>query len=271
MRNSWPPMLARRASVNNGRLPECGLLLFSGAGVSVPAGRREGARPDFKKGYKMIYRRQGMNRAASGTVFGSAMALAAVLALALTPSGSTGDDQGLAFYGMVEAVHRDAGGSMISSNVVHNRVVDSGEEHIIDLIFKTGNSYPADNERLNTICITDTDQSAVTETLLSGQVSPSPAFIAGGIFETCIEVSVVNDTDDSIAVMGPEEFVGGTHAAAGSTVRVVAICHNAGDSLDTCENAGALLFSAIPLTDTVLNDGETLDITYTFDASSETT
>ena len=76
--------------------------------------------------------------------------LAVLLVLMLTPSGVGDSNTTLGVYGIAELTKRDVTGNEVFSHIIHNRLVDSGEQAIIDELFGTGNYGPA-----NWICITD--------------------------------------------------------------------------------------------------------------------
>ncbi|ABK77843.1 hypothetical protein CENSYa_1219 [Cenarchaeum symbiosum A] len=207
-----------------------------------------------------------MKRGIAGAAIGSV----AVLALMLAPSGvMTGQNTAEPrFYGMVEAIERDSSGQVTSSQAVHNRLLDAGEDLIIDSVFRTPTSGAplAANERINRICLSNTNSSIMEDSALAdlGIASSNE-----GTSGPCLRIDGnVDVSDDNIATLGPLNFTGGVSIAVDTAITAVVICANAtGPSNSTCANGTA--FAAVPLSST-LADMAMLELTYTFNVSSNT-
>ncbi|ABK77420.1 hypothetical protein CENSYa_0787 [Cenarchaeum symbiosum A] len=201
--------------------------------------------------------------------------LAAILAvLAFVPAGaqSTEDAQ---FYGMAEIVLRD-GDEILKSQTVHNRLVDSGEQFILNSVFKTSASAITEQTRIDTICLSSTDVGAANEDDLSGTYSQP---VSGSAGDPCKEIGN-EDVNTEVITPGPGEPGYGTATLGpirwqniediGETgfIRGALVCIATGDTaFDSCGDLGTL-FAAVDTDDINPTGDETVDITYVFDISS---
>jgi len=193
-------------------------------------------------------------------------ALMGVLAMMIIPGNLDTTESEFAFYGAATMVQKDAFGQEIFSQTVHNRVVDSGEEFLLDAVFQDGGVDVADNVQIGSICISDAASPVIAEGEAASDFDGD-----NGMTETnCMEDTTVT-TSGGTAVIGPLQFTcGGTNCADDDVITMIGICQNdASDDGDfnNCATEG-ILFALIDVTDTTLATSETVDITYTFDISS---
>ncbi|ABK77661.1 hypothetical protein CENSYa_1030 [Cenarchaeum symbiosum A] len=200
--------------------------------------------------------------------------LAAVLALAIMPSEGE-VIEGAQMYGMAEIVQRDASG-IVLSQVIHNQVLDDGEELILHAVFDTDQDPLGSSQRVSVLCPTN---EAFDETTSANLLGPRSSILmsSGNTCRADSSVGIVNGT----ATIGPIDFPFETSGFNSGTVQIgsnffdhipintVAVC--ARDAINTaditCNNSGNV-FAAIDTSGVQFRDGDTLTITYTFDISS---
>jgi len=186
--------------------------------------------------------------------------------LMVLPIGIDNTQDEAKFYGAVHLVIRDAAGNDVFQQIIHNRLLDTGENYIINQTFVGGGAPLADNTQMSAICVTDVTTVAETDTAAS--FSGANNGLTG---TNHCHTTVPNIPNDGTVVLGPETFTGGTDIGAGETIRSIAICaDNAGADYTDCDQAAsnAIAFAAIVTSAVQLGNGETVDITYTFDLSS---
>ena len=187
-----------------------------------------------------------------------------VLAMMVIPGSMGSYENDLTFYGAATMVQKDANGQEIFSQVVHNQVVDTGEEFLLDQTFQDGTTS-ADNVQIGSICISD-------GTITVGETQTAANFdTANGITETNCKEDTTVTTSGGTAVIGALQFTcGGTNCADNDTITGIAICQNDADDdgdFNNCATEG-IMFAVVDTTDTTLAASETVDITYTFDITS---
>ena len=195
-------------------------------------------------------------------------ALMGVLAMMIIPGNLDTSESEFAFYGAATMVQKDAFGQEIFSQTVHNRVVDTGEEFLLDQTFSDTVTV-ADDVQIGSICISDAGSPVIAEGEAASDFDGD-----NGMTETNCKEDTSVTTSGGTAVIGPLQFTcGGTNCADGDTITMIGICQN--DTTDdndfnNCATEG-ILFALIDVTDTTLAASETVDITYTFDISSSGT
>lgn len=174
------------------------------------------------------------------------------------------------FGGFATVVVKDACGDIISKQTVHNRVVDQGEDWMIDELFKEGTAgESADADQLATICLsaevgfTDTSE---TETAALFDTDDG---LAGNNCISDASVSVASQ----IATIGALTFDAPTHVPNDTVVTGIGICQGAAATpFNQCQDAQAasagILWSQINIADVTLPNLATVDITYNLDVSS---
>jgi len=196
------------------------------------------------------------------------LGLMSVFAMMIIPGNFDTVNNELVFYGAGTITQFDKDGYEVFSQTIHNRVVDEGEDFIIDASFQDGSTDVADNVQFGSICISDDPTITIAET------ETAALFDAGNtITETNCKEDTTVVTTASVATVNPAVFTcGGTNCTDGDSINGFAVCQNdVTDDLDflNCATEGVML-AVIDSADTVLNAGETLDITYNFDISSGT-
>ena len=187
--------------------------------------------------------------------------------LMIIPAGVDNTQEEAKFYGAAHLVVRDVAGNEVFEQTIHNRLLDVGENQIIDQVFTGGAALVADVDQISAICVTDVV--AVAETDLASTFSGANNGLTG---TNHCHVTTPTHPNDGTTQLGPETYTGGVDIGNDQTIRSIAICSNngvAGDYVD-CANAGAnaIAFAAIVTSAVQLAATETVDITYTFDLSS---
>jgi len=177
----------------------------------------------------------------------------------------------LVFYGAGTITQFDKDGYEVFSQTVHNQVVDTGEDFLIDQTFED-TVTTADNGQIGSICIFE-GTPTVAEGTNAATFDAANTIAAGN--DNCKEDNTVT-TAASIATINPAVFEcdgAPNNCDVGDSIDAFGVCQNdVTDNLDfeDCLTEG-ILFAIIDSADTVLNAGETLDITYNFDITSDFT
>lgn len=183
----------------------------------------------------------------------------------LTPAGMDNTQEEAKFYGAVHLLVRDAAGNEVFSQTIHNRLLDTGENYIIDQAFTGGATDVADTDQISAICVSD--QNTVAEADTAASIAGANGLTGGN---HC-HFTVPTHPGDGTTVLGPEVFTGGTDIGATEIINSIAICsNNAGADYAECNSPGTnnIAFAAIVTSAVQLGATETVDITYTFDLSS---
>ncbi len=200
-------------------------------------------------------------------------ALMGVLAMMVIPSNVSVDSSNPTLYGAATMVIKDAAGQELLSQIVHNRVVNEGENFLTWQTFYNATS-PTDGERIGAICISD---DAVTTGIANYENHNATGFDTRNTLTlnsgNC-KTDLTNMTSVSTAIIQPAAFDAPTNLANGETIRSIGICQadTGSGTYNACVNGNAadtgILFAFIDTNDVTLNSGETVDITYTFDITS---
>ena len=187
--------------------------------------------------------------------------------LLVLPVGIDNTQEESIFYGAVHLVVRDAAGNEVFQQIIHNRLLNAGENYIISQTFVGSGEPLADNTQMSAICVTDVTTVAEGDT--AGTFSGGNNGLTG---TNHCHTTVPDIPNDGTVVLGPETFTGGIDIGATETIRSIAICSDnagGGDYAD-CDLAAsnAIAFAAIVTSAVQLGNTETVDITYTFDLSS---
>jgi len=200
------------------------------------------------------------------------LAMFGVFAMMVLPSGIDATQDEIVFWGHATIEHLDANGDVIMTQTVHNRLVDTGETFLLNQGFDDGTLQTDTEELVNSICVTAEASFADTsETTTASSFDTADTFTA----TNCVtDDSVDTSTTQGTAVIGPLTFDTANLDAAGETITGIGVCQgvtaNNNDFADCATgNGGAgILFAQVNVTDTTLNTGETVQITYTFDLRS---
>ena len=197
------------------------------------------------------------------------LGLMSVFAMMIIPGNFDTVNNELVFYGAGTITQFDKDGYEMFSQTIHNQVVDTGEDFLIDQTFEDATDG-ADDVSIGVICISDDATITVAET------ETAALFDTGNLIteNNCKEDTTDVVTTGSIATVNPPTFTcGGTNCADGDIINGFAVCQSRtatdADFLD-CATAG-VMFAVIDSAPTTLNAGETLDITYNFDITSGST
>ena len=200
--------------------------------------------------------------------------LLGLIAVMVIPSAVSTDTAPMMLYGTANVELANADGNVVFAQTVHNRILDSGEEFIIDQVFDTGTTALTGDSRVSSICLVGTSgtwfdasgDASVPEGLTTAQVD---ANIATGT-APCIDVDDVDDDTTSTAIL-TGTFTAGTEVAVNSDIGGVAVCANGGDTATCSANSGMAL-AAVNFADQNMGaSGSTLAVTYTFDATTPST
>jgi len=194
------------------------------------------------------------------------LGLMSVFAMMIIPGNFDTVNNELVFYGAGTITQFDKDGYEMFSQTIHNQVVDTGEDFLIDQTFEDGVDG-ADDVSIGVICIGDQGTVTVAEAEVALDFDTD-----NGITENnCKEDTTDVVTSGSIATVNPPTFIcGGTNCADTDTINGFAVCQSrTATDLDfnNCGTAG-IMFAVIDSSPTQLNAGETLDITYNFDITS---
>ena len=188
--------------------------------------------------------------------------------LMVLPAGMDNIQEDGKFYGAANLLVRDTSGNELFQQTVHNRLLDTGENYIVTQTFVGGGDPALDNTQMSAICVTNVTTVSETDTAATFSF---PANTLNGT-NHCLRTTPDLKGDGRV-VLGPQTFVGGTNIGPTETIRSIAICSNngvAGDYQD-CIDGGVnnIAFAAIVTSSVQLGVSETVDITYTFDMSSD--
>ena len=203
---------------------------------------------------------------------------------------SKGPEHRVAFGGIAVVAHRDADGSVLGTQAVHNRLLDAGEAYILRQVFMDGQS-DADTAQIGAICLS-ADDTPIIEGLdaatftanhemdadtVAGGGGGTDSTIAASDTRECLTDADV-DSSGQIATVGPLTFTANNTASPDASrsnwkpsvpIKMIGVCQGfAGASAESCT---APLFAAVDISDVTLNVDETLTVTYTFDMSSNST
>ena len=185
--------------------------------------------------------------------------------LMVIPAGMDNTQEEAKFYGAVHLLVRDAAGNEVFSQTIHNRLLDTGENYLIDQAFTGGVADVADANQISAICVSNQNTVAEGDTAVS---------IAGANTLTLgphCHFTVPTHPGDGTTVLGPEVFTGGTDIGVSEIINSIAICsNNGGADYAECNSPATnnIAFAAIVTSAVQLGAAETVDITYTFDLSS---
>lgn len=205
----------------------------------------------------------------------TSIGLLTVLTMALIPGSISLSADDAKFYGAAEMVLYNIQGDEKFRQTVHNQLVDSGETFLLIGAFADGTAAVADSLNIGTICVTDatltideTDDAAVFQTSNT---------LDGNALSNCIESTGVTYLS-GVATLGELTFTAGSagNIPATSTINGIGVCQNTGSDHAGCSGAAdgsgtSVLFAEVVTSSVTLADGESVDITYTFDISSSST
>lgn len=201
------------------------------------------------------------------------MGLLGLIAILVIPAGTQSmTNDGFNLYGQATMTYHDAFGNEMLSQTVHNQLFDQGEDFILANTFTGITDIGTDATQIGAICLTTaTAAESYAETVTHIVFNTDHDAAEGGSDDenNCrTDGTVTNSTQ--IATIGPLTFQAGSgtdNLFAGSTIEAIGICE--ADSGDA-DNRGCddTLFAVVDTSDVTLANGETVDITYTFNLQS---
>ncbi len=177
-------------------------------------------------------------------------------------------------YGAATIVAHDAYGNEIFSQTIHNQLFDQGEQFIINQAFTDIGVDVSDIFQIGAICL-----SAETPPVSTDETDTKDTFNTnngrtGTLARNCVtDPSVTNATQ--IVTLGPLTFTAGADATSvqwvgGDTVTNIGVCDADGADANV-RDCTTTLFAVVDTSDVTLANTETVDVTYTFDISSDGT
>jgi len=165
-------------------------------------------------------------------------------------------------YGIATIVLKDSTGNILFENVIHNEVVNTGTDFMLDQAFRDTSTDTSDGNQVDTMCVTnavavDTSNTATATSFNSDNLLTSTNCIGNIVFSRT----------DTTANSGTQIFSETTHFPADTVVTGIGICGNdtfgAGPFLD-CKIAAnqAPLLAVFDTTNVTVGAGESVDITY---------
>ena len=208
----------------------------------------------------------------------AAFGLLGFLIVLILPANA--DEQTPSFlYGAATLVAYDAHGNEIFAQTVHNQLFDDGEDEMLDQTFTDiGGLATVDDVQIGAICLSadtspTTNEPDTAATFNSDHDAEDNAFAI--LTTNCVTDPVVVSASQ-VVTLGPLTFTAGTPDSAlnnwfaGDTVFSIGVCAAHATDLDIRDCQGTL-FAVVDTSDVTLADTETVDVTYTFDLSSDGT
>jgi hypothetical protein len=217
----------------------------------------------YRKGYKIQFKKKNMISSKKYMIM--SIGLSAIFVMAIMPNNVSTDAESK-FFGAAEMTMYDTQGNEKFTQTVHNRLLDIGENYLLMGAFRNGTTI-ADATSLGSICLTNGTLSNV-ETITAADFDG---------YESLTTNNCKIDTDVAIsggtAVIGPLNFeagTGGDNVDAGTTIKGIGICESSGSAdFNDCATNSGILFAQVATSDVTLQSGESVDVTYTFDISSD--
>jgi len=193
----------------------------------------------------------------------------------------------LAVYGTAAVVHHDRDGNVIGEQAARNRLLDAGEDFILQQVFMDGRTL-ADSAQIGAVCLS-ADDTEIAEGLdaaafnanheadADATSSTTTSTIAAGDTRECLtDRTVGRDGSGQAATVGPLTFTANNTESPDSSrsnwkpgvpIKMLGICR--GFDAASAERCTPPLLAAVDINDVILDNDETLTVTYTFDMSSD--
>ncbi len=200
--------------------------------------------------------------------------LATVFVMTITPSNISSDAGGVQFFGTAEMTLLDVNGDELFSQTVHNRIVDTGESLIMMGVFQNGTGLP-NASSVGAICVSLESSPTVADT-----VTATSFDAADGLSTNNCKQGTFTNNAGGTAVLGALNFeaVTNNNNLPAGTVTWIGICQSTTSGsadyngcLKGADGSTGILFAVIDTSDVTLASGESVDITYTFDISNDST
>ncbi|WP_428324629.1 hypothetical protein [Nitrosopumilus sp.] len=201
----------------------------------------------------------------------ASMGLLGLIAILVIPVGTQSmTNDGFNLYGQATMTYNDANGNEMLSQTVHNQLFDEGEDFLIDNAF-TGLTDVADNIDIGSICLSAaTEQTDETTTNTTFNTDHDSADDASASAEKNCKTDGTVTKSAQVATIGPLTFTATASTGnwyPGDQIKAIGICDAESTDADI-RGCTTTLFALVNTSDVTLADGETVDITYTFDLSS---
>ncbi len=166
--------------------------------------------------------------------------------------------------GVISLTKYDSSGNVMLTQTSPNLLTEEGADYILQSIFEDGGTDIADNVRVGSICVTDQSSFAPA----AGNTASSFDQANGLTTDNCMQDNAVTYSGQT-ATIGPLTFAAdGTNFADATTITGIGICSNESadnNAFNNCNKNGGILLASVAITDVIVNTGETVQITYTFD------
>jgi len=188
------------------------------------------------------------------------------------------DEQTPSFlYGAATLVAYDAYGNEFFSQTIHNQLFDEGEVFLINQTFTDlGGLAVVDSIQIGAICLSaDTVPSVLeTDTNTDFNTAHDNDDGAGATTSTlnCVTDPTVTASASQVVTLGPLTFTAQDDNTgnwfADDTVTNIGVCDAASGDADV-RGCTTNLFAVVDTSNVTLADNETVDVTYTFDISDD--
>ena len=201
------------------------------------------------------------------------IAIAGILALPVTVDSQ--DDSKM--YGYVTLVLRDSAGLAVFQQIIHNQLVDAGENFMLSQTFfnGTGNFVSDKFNKIDALCVTTEANFAASETVNAttfNDANPTAGF-------NCVQLEFTITNIDSVnkATTGAIEFNAtgnNPNIISGETITGIGVCSDNDQAIENNKDSfvagcnvvagnNAPLLAVVNTSDVTLSGSETVDITYT--------
>ena len=165
-------------------------------------------------------------------------------------------------YGIATLVLRDSAGNMLFENVIHNEVVNTGTDFMLDQAFGgDGSTLTNDGDQVDTMCVTNAVPVDTANTATAFSFNSD-----NGLTDSNCIGNIVWTRTETTASSGVTTFSEPTNFPANTVVTGIGICGNniLGPSFNDCQTGAnqAPLLAVFDTTDVTVGTGESVDITY---------
>jgi len=198
----------------------------------------------------------------------AAFGLLGFLVVLILPANA--DEQTPSFlYGAATLVAYDAHGNEFFAQTVHNQLFDEGEDFMIDQSFSGIGADVADAIQIGAICLSAAGTPTTDETDDNVQFNSDNAR-TGTLARNCVTDPALSKLNQVVTI-GALTFTAGVDAigvewVGGDTVTSIGVCDAEIGDLNV-RDCTTNLFAVVDTSNVVLANGETVDVTYTFDIS----
>ena len=202
----------------------------------------------------------------------ASIGLLGLIAILVIPTGTQSmTNDGFNLYGQATMTYHDADGNEMLTQTVHNQLFDEGEDFLIANAFTGVTDIGTDATQIGSICLSAaaevTDETTANTAFNSSHDAADNA--SASAEKTCRTDGTVVSASQ-VATIGPLTFqaaTGTNNWYAGDIIKAIGICDAESADADV-RGCTTTLFALVNTSDVTLASGETVDITYTFDLSS---